>query len=248
MKASRKIRSNRPDPAPPGTRRDTVDPQMRDEPAPMPHPDRRKQKGRVSRERILEAAIQLFSERGYAGTGVHEIARRAGIEKAALYWHFGSKEGLLAALLERVAKEWVEEIEQHASGAGTPIEQLDRALARLRNLIESRPRHLRLVLSVLLELGETDPRMREAVGSIYEQLSASVTQTLQTAIGRPLPDLDLVAHAVLSLEQSAALRYLADPEHVDLDRFFAFTRRVVILLVADRLREAGLVPPAPSGA
>jgi len=208
----------------------------------------RTQQGNQSRERILQAALDLIGERGYAATSVDALCKRAKIMKTALYWHFGSKEGLLAALLERVAKEWVEEIEQHSSGAGTPIEQLDAALARLRNLIESRPRHLRLVLSVLLELGETDPHMRDTVGSIYEQLSSSVTQSLQTAIGRPLPDLDLVAHAVLSLEQSAALRYLADPEHVDLDRFFAFTRRVVILLVVDRMREAGLVPPTESGA
>jgi len=208
----------------------------------------RTQQGSQSRERILQAALDLIGERGYAATSVDSLCKRAKIMKTALYWHFGSKEGLLIALLERVATDWLDEIEQHASAPGTPIERLDRALARLRDQIELRPRHLRLVLSVLLELGETDPRMRETVGGIYERLSSSVTRTLEAAIGRALPDLDLVAHALLSLEQSAALRYLADPEHVDLERFFAFTRRVVILLVVDRLREAGLIPPAAAGA
>jgi len=206
----------------------------------------RTQQGTQSRERILQAALDLIGERGYAATSVDALCKRAKIMKTALYWHFGSKEGLLAALLDRVSQEWIEQIGAHVDAPGTPIERLDRALARLRELIEARPRHLRLVLSVLLELGETDPRMRETVKGIYDRLSAEVTRKLESAIGRPLPDLDLVAHALLSLEQSAALRYLADPSGVDLERFFAFTRRVVILLIADRLREAGLVPAAPS--
>lgn len=207
----------------------------------------RTQQGTQSRERILQAALDLIGERGYAATSVDALCKRAKIMKTALYWHFGSKEGLLAALLDRVSEEWIDEIRQHVDAGGTPIERLDRALASLRSLIEARPRHLRLVLSVLLELGETDPRMRECVKGIYDRLQAEVTQKLADAIGRPLADLDLVAHTILSLEQTAALRYLADPEHVDLERFFAFTRRVVILLIADRLREAGLVPPAATG-
>lgn len=208
----------------------------------------RTQQGTQSRERILQAALDLIGERGYAATSVDALCSRARIMKTALYWHFGSKDGLLAALLERVSQDWIDQIGQHLDAPGTPIERLDRALARLRDLIEARPRHLRLVLSVLLELGESEPRMRDTVKGIYNRLCADVTQRLAEAIGRPLPDLDLVAHALLSLEQSAALRYLADPSGTDLDRFFAFTRRVVILLIADRLREAGLVPPVAAGA
>ena len=48
------------------------------------------------RERLLEAATQLFAERGYAATGVAAICEAAGVAKPALYWHFGSKEELLA--------------------------------------------------------------------------------------------------------------------------------------------------------
>ncbi len=53
-----------------------------------------------NREKILECAARLFSERGYDAVGVQEIADGAGIKKPTLYHYFGSKEGLLRTLLE----------------------------------------------------------------------------------------------------------------------------------------------------
>jgi AcrR family transcriptional regulator len=68
---------------------------------------RRLQNPDVSRERILEAAAELFSQKGYAGTGVDELAARAEIAKTAIYYHFGSKEGLVTAVLDRAATAWI---------------------------------------------------------------------------------------------------------------------------------------------
>ena len=51
--------------------------------------------GELSREKILAAAIALFSDRGFAGTSVADVCERAGVVKTALYWHFENKEGLL---------------------------------------------------------------------------------------------------------------------------------------------------------
>ena len=57
-------------------------------------------------DRILETALRLFSERGYDAVGVQEIAEASGITKPPLYHHFGSKEGLLEALLEQNYSRW----------------------------------------------------------------------------------------------------------------------------------------------
>ena len=54
----------------------------------------------TTRERILDVAGDLFVEQGYDGTSLREIADRMGFTKAALYYHFPSKEDLLQALLE----------------------------------------------------------------------------------------------------------------------------------------------------
>jgi AcrR family transcriptional regulator len=53
-----------------------------------------------TRQRILDAAAELFVERGYEATSLREIAERVGVTKAALYYHFPGKEDLLRALLE----------------------------------------------------------------------------------------------------------------------------------------------------
>jgi AcrR family transcriptional regulator len=59
----------------------------------------------AARERLLKAAIRLFTQKGYAATSVREIVEGAGVTKPALYYHFKSKEGLyLAALQDGMAE------------------------------------------------------------------------------------------------------------------------------------------------
>jgi|GEM_PF-3525580 len=55
-----------------------------------------------TREKVLQAAIDLFADTGYAGTPVRSIARRAGITEAAVYRHYPNKEALLLSILKLV--------------------------------------------------------------------------------------------------------------------------------------------------
>src|ERR1051325_924828 len=55
-----------------------------------------------TRAAILKAALKEFSEEGVSGARTDEIARRAGVNKALLYYYFKDKEGLYAAALEQV--------------------------------------------------------------------------------------------------------------------------------------------------
>lgn len=57
---------------------------------------------RSTRERILDVALDLFAEQGYEPTSLREIAERLGVTKAALYYHFSSKEDIFMALHERL--------------------------------------------------------------------------------------------------------------------------------------------------
>ena len=55
-----------------------------------------------TRERILDVALDLFTEKGFDGTSLREIAERLGVTKAALYYHFASKDDILMALHMRL--------------------------------------------------------------------------------------------------------------------------------------------------
>ena len=56
-------------------------------------------------QRVLDVALDLFSEHGFAGTSLQDIADRLGVTKAAVYYHFRSKDDLLLALVEPVIDE-----------------------------------------------------------------------------------------------------------------------------------------------
>ena len=57
--------------------------------------------GAQRREQLLDVGCMLFAERGFDGTSVEEVALRAGVSKPVVYEHFGGKEGLYVAVVER---------------------------------------------------------------------------------------------------------------------------------------------------
>ena len=88
-----------------------------------------------TKERIMEAALELFSQNGYLGTSMNDIAGQLGITKAALYKHYTCKQEILDRIVERMneldyerAKEY-EMPETEPDGfaeayANTPIEKI----------------------------------------------------------------------------------------------------------------------------
>jgi len=64
-----------------------------------------------TRQRILDVALELFAEQGYEKTSLREIAERLGVTKAALYYHFKTKEEILVSLFESLTRPMEELIE-----------------------------------------------------------------------------------------------------------------------------------------
>src|SRR5689334_2408675 len=60
------------------------------------------------RDQLLDVAQRVFTERGYAPTSMDDVAEAAGVTKPVLYDHFGSKDGLLAAVIERAGNEMLD--------------------------------------------------------------------------------------------------------------------------------------------
>lgn len=209
---------------------------------------RRTAQGLASRERILDAAVELFAERGYAATSVDALCRRADATPTALYWHFGSKEGLLGAALDRVAGVWIERIQKSVYLVGDPLERLDRAIDGMRALVEEHPHLLRLILTVMLERVDSDPEARATLQRIFGRARAAIAAGIEDAVG-PIRDADLIAHVALSLLEGAMIRRQTEPDDTDLERIFRFARKTLGLLVAERAAAAGnpVVLRAPPG-
>src|SRR3954466_16073033 len=83
-------------------------------------PGRREADARATREALIEAALALFSERGYAGVGTEEIVARAKVTRGALYHHFADKRDLFRAVFERVESELMERIGSRMQATDDP--------------------------------------------------------------------------------------------------------------------------------
>jgi TetR/AcrR family transcriptional regulator len=77
-----------------------------------------------ARARLLRAAADVFDRKGYAAASVREIVEQAGITKPVLYYHFGSKEGILLAILEEGARQFQRTLAGAAGRPGTARERL----------------------------------------------------------------------------------------------------------------------------
>lgn len=82
--------------------------------------------GQKRRSAMVEAAYSLFTEKGYASVSVDEIIRVSRGSKSSLYKYFGSKEGILKAVVESLAEQMLREIRFEFHSGRTPRESLRR--------------------------------------------------------------------------------------------------------------------------
>jgi len=86
--------------------------------------DQRIEKGKATRDRLIEAGREAFGERGYDATSIAEILERAGVAKGALYHHFPTKAALFDAVLDRVVQEIAQVAAERARSAPDPVSSL----------------------------------------------------------------------------------------------------------------------------
>ncbi|WP_183651158.1 TetR/AcrR family transcriptional regulator [Prauserella isguenensis] len=86
--------------------------------------------GTERRQQLLNVARALFAEKGYDGTSVEEIARRANVSKPVVYEHFGGKEGVYAVVVDREARAILDRMVSslHADHPRAMLEQAANAL------------------------------------------------------------------------------------------------------------------------
>ena len=194
--------------------------------------DRRLDKGRATRDRLIATARELFGERGYENTSIEAILDATGIARGALYHHFASKEALFDAVLDDLVAEIAAKAATAARASEDPVTSLREGFASwLRTALD--PAVQRIVLldspSVVgwARLREIDER----------RTLAGVKATLrQLADQRRIPDgdVDLLAHMLLAAVNEAALLIAeTDDPHSALDAGQATIDRLIDRLFAD---------------
>ncbi|MFE0252331.1 TetR/AcrR family transcriptional regulator [Streptomyces sp. NPDC059010] len=145
--------------------------------------------GVESRQRILDATVEIAGERGYDGTSIAAVSAKCGLPASSIYWHFKDKDDLIAAVIERSFETWLTAVELPGEDAGTPLERLTAMAANVARSLVGAPDFLRLGLMLALERRPTEPRGR----TVFLQVRAVTHQKIADVLTALFPGLDNAA-------------------------------------------------------
>lgn len=138
----------------------------------------RRRVGRVEREQqILDAAVEVFTERGFQNASMDAVAERVGVTKPVLYTHFGSKDGLLLACIARARAELLEATTAAVAAADGAEDMMRSGIRAFFDYIDSQ--------GPAWMIGYSEPMV---AGAALEGVRAQQTDFLATLLVARKPD------------------------------------------------------------
>ena len=197
-------------------------------------PTKKQQQGEQSREQILDATEKLMSSRGYAATSISDIRKACGLPASSIYWHFGSKDGVLAAVMERGAERYF---------AAIPVDaDIDQQLAAVIAQQEQHPDFLRLFLLLSLERND-DPAVTEVVRRVRDRAIARFGEAIASLVPADVPAAKAqrvvaeLAAIATALSDGIFLAEHLEPDVTDIGRMYRRLHQTVVALLPILLEE-----------
>ena len=170
-----------------------------------------------TRGRILEAAADVFADRGYHDSAVDEIARQSDTSKGTIYFHFNNKQTLFLALTDYLVAQLLAEVEGRIEAETDPVARVRAAVA---TTLHSFARHRHLAKILLIDVAGLGRQGDRRLLGVHERIAASIAtqlQALQTArIIAPL-DTALAATIWLGAINEVVVRWLYTGQPADLE-------------------------------
>jgi AcrR family transcriptional regulator len=177
----------------------------------------RRQRAEQRRAQIIAAAEELFSRHGYRGTGLAEVAARVGLSLPGVLHHFGSKEGLLRAVIaQRDAESEANGRRLLDLGGSEGLRGLAEAMARN----QAKPEIIRLFTVLVAENVEPDAPLHDHFVQRYRTmrllLSAGLRESQVRGEIRGDVDVEAKAAEIVAVLDGLQTQWLLDPDEVDL--------------------------------
>jgi TetR/AcrR family fatty acid metabolism transcriptional regulator len=165
--------------------------------------------GTAKRERILRAAIRIFSQKGYFNSKISEIARQAGVADGTIYLYFKNKDDLLISLFEEKMGEVVTDIRARVSdGSGA----LSRLRIFIRNHMDLLTREAGLIEVIQVELRQSNKFMKEYVPVKFleylDVISGILEDGKREGVIRPDLNVTLARRAIFGALDEISLAYV----------------------------------------
>lgn len=114
--------------------------------------------GDESRKRILDAATEVATERGYEGTTISLVSKKSGLPPTSIYWHFADKDDLISAVIDRSFSNWLAALQFPTDGS-IDERSIEIGTQVAKALLDA-PDFLRLGLMLALERRPVEARAR----------------------------------------------------------------------------------------
>ncbi len=135
--------------------------------------------GLSSREVILTVARTLIGEKGYDGMAISDLCAQSGLPPSSIYYHFGNKLGILAALLERTFEELHALFPNPSSFDDlAPLERLEAWFSAACGSLDRRPDYLRLLVAISVGPQKDSEVVRRTMRRIRDYAHASWVEAL----------------------------------------------------------------------
>ncbi|RME88249.1 MAG: TetR/AcrR family transcriptional regulator [Anaerolineae bacterium] len=176
----------------------------------------------MTRDQILDAAAQIFRQKGYHAASMQDIAEAVNLQKASLYHHVSSKQEILLALLDRALELLTERVSAAAQSGLSPDEKLHRMV---RAYLEAMTEHIDLAAVLLLEHRSLDPELHARHIPNRDRFEALWRETIREGVQQGVfarTDPALAARALLGIMNWTITWYRPDGPlsiHEIADRF-----------------------------
>ena len=167
--------------------------------------------GNAGDERILRATIDALAQMDPASLTIQRICQEASVTPPTLYYHFGSKEGLIAAAVERLVSDWLSLLDRQVSREGDLEQMLAQAVAGWEAMIMTPSRPLAVFVWVTLLTANSSVPARDALIRARDRSHDMVVEALLPHV----PDAGAAAGMAWSLIDgviAAALEYQLDED------------------------------------
>ncbi|MEW9516290.1 TetR/AcrR family transcriptional regulator [Streptomyces tubercidicus] len=173
---------------------------------------------RARRQQLIDATIDLISTRGYPATSLSAIAERAGLSKAAVLYHFSSKDKLTRAALEQVLEQFGAYVAERLARAAGPREAIVAYVRAMIGYQQANRRQVRVITEMLLD-DDGGTRLKTPgshdTGGRWQALADLLTEGQKAGVLREF-DPQTIALAIGGAIDGVIAHWLAHPE-LDLD-------------------------------
>lgn len=167
----------------------------------------------AKRHRIVEAAIQIFSQKGYHRTKVQDITHALGISTGTFYIYFGNKRDLFVEVVDHVFRTILGEA---AKAIMDEEDLLQRMVVRGRVFYENYSKYNEILNQLRAEMAGEDEWPQEKIKKAYHDLTRPVIKDIQRGIDTGLyrkMDADLLAYALTGIIEVMSLRMTIDNKY-----------------------------------